>query len=113
MSIASTITHDIDYLWDDDKYKDHNSEGSESENTESERTEEFEDIDQIAKQIIKENVLSKHVDLDEALISAVHARPRRNITAEHLSEIGRINIDTAKKPFRPRHNVIQHTQTAT
>ena len=50
MSIASTITHDSDYLWDDDEYEDDNSEGSESENTESEITEEFEDIDQIFKQ---------------------------------------------------------------
>ena len=31
MSIASTITHDSDNLWDDDEYKDENSEGSESE----------------------------------------------------------------------------------
>ena len=85
-----------DYLWDDDEYKDDNSEGSESENTESERIEEFEDIDQIAKQTIKENGLSKDVDLDEALISAAHACPTRNITAEHLSKKWHIDIDTAK-----------------
>ena len=38
MSIASTITHDSDYIWDYDEYEDENSEGSESENTESART---------------------------------------------------------------------------
>ena len=59
MSIACIITHDSDYLWDDDEYEDDNSEGSENENTESERTENFEDIDQIAKQIIKENGFQK------------------------------------------------------
>ena len=53
MSVVSTIPHDSDYLWDDDEYEDENSEGSEIENTESEITEEFEDIYQIAKQIIK------------------------------------------------------------
>ena len=53
LSIASTITHDSDYLWDDDEYEDGSLEGSDNENTGSERTKEFEDIDQIAKQIIK------------------------------------------------------------
>ena len=37
MSIASKITQDSDYLWDDDEYEDNNSEGNESENTESEK----------------------------------------------------------------------------
>ena len=58
MSIASKITNDSDYLWDNDEYEDENLEGNESENTGSERTEKFEDIDKTAKQIIKENGLS-------------------------------------------------------
>ena len=33
ISIVSTITHNSDYLLDDDEYEDDNSEGSESENT--------------------------------------------------------------------------------
>ena len=96
MPIASTITHDSDYIWYDDEYEYYNPEGSESENTGSERTEEFEDINQIPKQIIKENGPSEDIDLDEALISAAHERPRHNITAEHLSKIWRINLDTTK-----------------
>ena len=97
ISIASTITHDSDYLWDDDEHEEDNSEISEIENTESEITEEFEDIDKISKQIIKKNGLSEDFDLDEALISAVHTRPRRNITPLHLSKIWCINLNTTKR----------------
>ena len=41
--------------------------------------------------------LLAEVDFDEFMASAAHAKPRRNTTAEHLSKVWRIDLETAKK----------------
>jgi hypothetical protein len=41
--------------------------------------------------------LLTEIDLDAFMASAAHAKPRRNTTAEHLSKIWRIYLETAKK----------------
>ena len=38
-----------------------------------------------------------NIDLDDILVSAAHARPRRGIDAKHLSKIWRIDLEAAQK----------------
>ena len=42
-------------------------------------------------------VTRSKIDLDAYMASSAHARPRKNITAEHLSKVWRIDLDTAKR----------------
>ena len=41
--------------------------------------------------------LSGQVDLDEIMVSATHANPRKGVDAEHLSKIWRIDLETARR----------------
>ena len=41
--------------------------------------------------------LQGEVNLDEFMISATHARMKRNVQVEHLSKIWRIDLETASK----------------
>ena len=41
--------------------------------------------------------LSGNLDLDDIMVSATHVRVRKNVSAEHLSKIWRIDLDTAQR----------------
>ena len=108
MSVASTTIHKSEHLWEYDEYYDTNNDENEyqsqrpdimSDDDQSD-TDQIEDRDEIrciVKQIIQDTGSSEEIDLDEAIAFAAHARPRRNITAEHLSKVWRIDLDTAKR----------------
>ena len=108
MSVTSTTIHKSEHLWEEDEYYDTDNDENEyqsqspdimSDDDQSD-TDQIEDRDEIrciVKQIIQDTGSSEEIDLDEAIASAVHARLRRNITAEHLSKIWRIDLDIAKR----------------
>ena len=54
------------------------------------------DLDQWMDEIIGES-LEGHIDLDDIMVSAAHVSPRKDVDAEHLSKIWRIDVETAKR----------------
>jgi hypothetical protein len=86
MSVGSTNAWPLPHLIPDDE----NSESTEGEHDESfDALQELEELDE---------PFQVDVDLDDFMdVSATHARVKRNVQAEHLSKIWRIDLETASK----------------
>jgi hypothetical protein len=88
MSIGSTNVTNSEYL-QVETVSETESTSDQEEDTSMGLSDDF--FDTISDPLLAE------IDLDEYMASAAHAKPRRNTTAEHLSKVWRIDLETARK----------------
>lgn len=97
MTVGATVAHEQAYLVDDDSNG--LDDGPDEEDDEISILSSIMDEPTVldGMELDIDGILGGEIDLDEIMASAAHAKPRRNIDAEHLSKIWRIDLDTAKK----------------
>jgi hypothetical protein len=90
MSIGSTNAWTSQHMIDDDESNYDSDEGNrpEGDNAEDELISHLTDMD---------DPFQTEIDFDDFMVSSTHARMKRNVQAEHLSKIWRIDMETAAK----------------
>jgi hypothetical protein len=97
MSIGSTTASTQPHLISRDNYDD--GEGSNDDESSQGSYEDYAgDVEAVQDYLAgMEEPLQGEVELDEFMVSATHARMKRNVQVEHLSKIWRIDMETASK----------------
>ena len=88
ISIGATTAHRSEYLVEDDNP----GEASDDESN----TSAISLTASVITEVLKHDA-SGEIDIDKVMMSAAHARPRKDVTAEHLSKIWRIDLKAAQR----------------
>ena len=93
VNIGATVANEEEYLFDPDS---HVIEDGYDTDEVSSSSKEVEVMNTTLDELLENNV-SGQLDLDEIMVSAAHARPRKGVDASHLSKVWRIDVDTAQR----------------
>jgi hypothetical protein len=102
MAIGATTVNKLKYLLDDDYHID----------VSEERGEVVVESEEGYDQLFQDSVSGK-VYLDAYMVSAVHARPKMDVDAEHLSKIWRIDLETAQRTLEVTSQLKEHAPLTT
>jgi hypothetical protein len=98
MSIGSTNASTQPHLISSDNYDNGDDESHNRESSEGSYEDDAGDVEAVQDYLAGMNApLHGEVGLDEFMVSASHARIKRNVQVEHLSKIWKIDMETASK----------------